>query len=72
MENKLEQRYCLKKELYMSCGLFIQIRSNRKSIDAGLIMEKPLITKKLDTENEDLALSYAKISLLMTGGLKIV
>ena len=56
----------------MSYGLFIQIRSNRKSIDTGLIMEKPLITKKLDIENEDLALPYAKISLLMTGGLKRV
>ena len=30
------------------------MRSNRKSIDAGLIMQKSLIAKKLDIEDEDL------------------
>ena len=33
-------------------GLFIKSWSNRKSIDAGLIMQKSFIAKKLDIENE--------------------
>ena len=31
---------------------FYIIRSNRKSIDTGLIMQKSLIAKQLDIENE--------------------
>ena len=49
MENKLEQRV-----MYELPGLFIYIQSNRKSIDAELIMQKTLIAKKLDIKDEDL------------------
>ena len=32
-----------------------------KSIDAGLIMQKSLVAKKIDNENEDLALPMQKV-----------
>ena len=40
--------------MYELPGLFIYIQSNRKSIDAELIMQKTLIAKKLDIKDEDL------------------
>ena len=42
-------------------GLFTQIRSKRKSTDAGLIMWKSFTAKKLDTEDEDLLLMIPEL-----------
>ena len=41
---------------------FIYIRRDRKETDAGLMLQKSLIAKKLDIENEDLALSMQNVN----------
>ena len=42
--------------MYDLRDVFIEIQFNRKSIDAGLIMQKSFIAKKLDFKDEDLLL----------------
>ena len=47
--------------MYELRGLFIQIQPNRKLIDAGLIMQKSFIAKKLDIKDEDLLLMIPEL-----------
>ena len=60
VESRLVQIYLLKKELCMSYLVFL-CKSNRKSIDTGLIMQKSFIAKKLDIKGEDLLLMIPEL-----------
>ena len=47
--------------MYDLRDVFIEIQFNRKSIDAGLIMQKSFIAKKLDFKDEDLLLMILEL-----------
>ena len=53
-------------------GLFIQIQSNRKSIDAGLKIKNSLIPKKLDIKDEDLLLMISVASVASCFAIKVI
>ena len=50
------------------------MRSNRKSIDAGLIIQNLLIAKKLDIEDEDLLFMILELytSVVSSFGIKVI
>ena len=60
--------------MYELRGLFIQMRSNRKSIDAGLMMYKSLIAKKLDIKDEDLVFLILELYTFVVScfGIKVI
>ena len=47
--------------MYELRGLFVYIQSNRKSVDAGLIIQKSFIAKKLDIKVEGLLLMIPEL-----------
>ena len=57
--------------MYELRGLFIQIRSNRKSIDSGLIMQKSFFVKMLYIEGEDLLLMIPELYISVVSCFRI-